>query len=295
MSSESEPTSDRLAWRIPEASGISPRFALAQVGFVTVVVCVFLLFLSPTETLAGRLGAVLFLGGLLASWQILRMSQETQGQANLWLDDAGLHWLDREGNSRQIDREAVQAYYIGRDEETSRGVDSLVLILRDEFVSQPVELHPPADPSSVAKWLQTNWAIASRSQLPAELRRDVSLTSTYDTNNLRWTFAGELQELAKLVEAWTEAAKLISLPPLGVRPKQMVIDFSESDMAVGIASQTWIDAATLYTTNNKLTEIAATFQASLALPDPPKAMQYKLVCDTGHHWTIVFELENKPT
>src|SRR5689334_18122051 len=115
-----------LSWRVP-ASG-DPRLlrlALAQVGLATIVAALVLLVAAPRQWLVPGLVGLIPLAVFMAfrRWSIYQRSMA--GNDNVWIDAAGVHWLDEGGNQRSFARSDVVGFAIGRDEDTLRPVPAL--------------------------------------------------------------------------------------------------------------------------------------------------------------------------
>src|SRR5438876_7778405 len=99
------PTDEKnvLSWRIPTTG--DPRLlklALAQVGLASLVAALVLLVAGPREWLVPALLGLIPLAGLVAFWHWRRHQRSFQGPPNVWLDGAGLHWVDINGGEQSI-------------------------------------------------------------------------------------------------------------------------------------------------------------------------------------------------
>lgn len=278
-----------LAWRIPEGHGrASLRFALTQIAFVSVVVGLLIVFLAATETHTGLLTATIVIAVALAAVQIFRAWRESSRPPNVWLDDAGLHWRDRQGGEQLLPRNLVRGFIIGHDQETRRNLASLTLLLDGDFLSQPIELHAPADEAAVRQWLRDRWSQAEAT-LPVPHRRPLKLHSEFDFQRQFWLLEGERVELESLALTWLDAAN-IPLPPLGGRPKQWELDFDSEPLTLAIAPHTWLDSGYLSATPETLRHLAREIQGHLLTDKPPPEFEIPLTTDSGHHWRIIIAI-----
>jgi hypothetical protein len=290
MTSTSSPTEPVLRWRIPEGRNrVSLRFALVQIAFATVIVGLLVLFLTPGEAHQGLLTATIVIALLLAAVQIVRSVRDAQGLPNVWLDDAGLHWRDAAGREQSLSRSLAQSFRIGHDEETRRELASLTLVLEEGFVSQPVELHAPADEPRVRKWLMQRWSLPETASLPDDPLVRIGVASERDMHKQHWFFRGDLQGLAQLAAVWSDAARW-PLPPVGARPKQMEIELDGESLLLAVAPHTWIDRHLFSATPELLRQLAGEIEAKLPLGSSLADFEIPLVTDTGHHWRLIFQI-----
>jgi hypothetical protein len=283
-----------LGWRIPEGRNQkSLRFSLTQIAFATVVVGILVLFLAPAEVHAGLLTAAIVIALTLAAVQTSLAWRAASGPPNVWLDDAGLHWRDRSGAEQLLERSLVRGFQIGRDEETRRDRASLTLVLADDFLSQPVELHAPADEAGVRQWLKERWSLAEAS-VPHAPRRPLAVYSELDFQRQLWLLEGDRAELEALAQTCAEAAS-VPLPPLGGRPKQWELDFDDEPLTLAIAPHTWLDSGYLSATPETLRHLAATIRRHLSAEKPQPETEIELATDSGHRWRIlVATVDDKP-
>src|SRR4051812_9711345 len=94
---------DTLRWRIPEGRlRVSLRFALLRIALATVAVGFLVLFLMPAEVHSGLMTAAIIIALILTAIELLRAWREASGPANVWLDAAGVHWLDARGQEQSL-------------------------------------------------------------------------------------------------------------------------------------------------------------------------------------------------
>ena len=286
--------SEPLAWRIPEGrSRVSLRFALTQIALVSVVVGLLVLLLTPAASHRGLLAATIAIALALAAFQLWRAWREARGPANVWLDDAGLHWRDRRGAEQLLARSLVRGFLIGHDEETRRDRASLTLLLEGDFLSQPVELHEPADESRVKRWLAERWSIAEASA-PKPPRYPLAIYSELDFQQQIWLLEGDRTELAAFADLLLKAAQT-SLPPLGARPKQWELDFEGEPLTLAVSPHTWLDTGYFSASPETLRHLAQRICEEPFIETAVPNVEVSLKTDSGHHWRIVVaQPEPKP-
>lgn len=286
--------SEPLAWRIPEGrSRVSLRFALTQIALCSVVVGLLVLLLAPSANQPGLLSATIFIALVMAAFQIWRAWRETQGPANVWLDDAGLHWRDRHGNEQSLPRTLVRGFLIGHDEETRRDRASLTLLLDGDFISQPVELHEPAAEDRVKRWLAEQWSIGETAA-PKPPRYPLAIYSELDFQQQVWLLEGDRNELAALADLLLKAAQA-PLPPLGARPKQWELDFEGEPLTLAVSPHSWLDTGYFSASPDTLRHLAEEIRGEQSLEGVQRDHEIPLKTDSGHQWRIVVaQPESKP-
>lgn len=278
--------SEALAWRIPEGRGrVSLRFALIQIALASVVVGLLVLLLTPAENQQGLLSATIAIALALAGYQLWRDRREASGPANVWLDAAGLHWRDRSGAEQLLKRELVRGFLIGHDEETRRDRASLTFLLEDDFLSQPIELHAPADEARVKQWLAEQWSIKEVAQ-ERPPRFPLAIYSELDFQKQIWLLEGDRTELAALANILLKAADS-PLPPVGARPKQWELKFEGESLTLALSPHTWLDSGYFSASPATLRHLAKEIRQE-PLPDNAEAgVEIELKTDSGHRWRIV--------
>src|SRR5438132_1251683 len=123
-----------LSWRVPTSG--DPRLlrlALAQVGLASIVAALVLLVAAPRTWLVPALVGLIPLAVFMAYRRWNAYQRSLAGSDNVWIDAAGVHWLDAGGNQRTFSRTEVVRFSIGRDEDTLRPVPALTLDLAGGF------------------------------------------------------------------------------------------------------------------------------------------------------------------
>ena len=279
-----------MRWHVPTSTQVPLRFQLTRIMCVTVVVATLVMVVSEEQLRLPLLATVAMLGMLLAGWKIISTAFQPRREPNVWLDSLGLHWLNQAGEEQCLARESITGFWIGLDDATRLNVPSLTFLLRDGFLSQPLELHSPATPLATREWLLGEWNIDSLAELPAPETFAIPLAIEYDDTMQLWQFRGPREELEKLLGVWWELATRYPLPPRGARPKECVIECGDADCGVVIASHCWIQYATLSISPEKLqslvTEIRTRWEANA------NEVEISLTCDTGHHWRLLLEVQD---
>ena len=286
MENNSLNAASTLAWQIPSGVKLSLRFRLVRIMCVTVVFALIVSTMTAEELRWQMLGGVGVLGLLLASWNIFRAACEEPAAPNVWLNHNGLHWVNHAGEERMLGRALIRAYWIGTEPETRSTVPTLTFLLDDDFLSQPIELHPPAMPAQVQTWLRTAWQIEPRSDLPSDERAKLELAVQYDQTRQFWQFIGQQSELEKLLAIWSDLAIRFALPPVGARGKRFILEHEGAECDFVIAPYCVIEFVTLSLPPERLRELVQAFRERLATN--PEEAEVSLHCDTGHHWRIIF-------
>jgi hypothetical protein len=215
-----------LSWRIPTTG--DPRrlkLALAQVGLATIVAALVLLVAAPREWLVPALVGLIPLAVFVAYRRWQRFQQSLVGPANVWIDGAGVHWLDAAGAEQQFARDAVTGFRVSIEEDTLRAVPALTLQLAGGFESQPLELYPPATPEIVRELLSQSWGIAEHE--PRDMQRNydhaVDVYSECHEEARAWHWEGTREALTEFIALVAGAARELPPPPPGARPAQRII------------------------------------------------------------------------
>lgn len=221
------PLPDELRWRVPtDGDPRLLRLAFAQIGMGAIVCALVLLVAAPRDWLVPALLGIIPLAVLLAYRRWRQFELAHQGPDNVRLDASGLHWLDRQEHERTFERSSIVTYNIGHDPDTLRQVPSLVLHLSGGLATQPIELHPPATPTLVRRWLAKHWNLAERpahdSAHEADYDVAIDVYSECHSEFQEWHWEGTRDSLAELMVQFAAAAQL-PLAPLGVRPARRIV------------------------------------------------------------------------
>jgi hypothetical protein len=256
-----------------------------RIALSTVAVGFLVLFLTPAEVHSGLMTAAIAIAVCLIVIELVRYWRETTKPANVWLDDAGLHWLDAQGGEQLLSRSLLRSYLIGHDEETRRDLASLTFVLDGGFLSQPVELHPPAEPLQVKEWLENRWALSASSGLPPE-RTTSEVYSELDLHDQRWLLEGDRDPFERLAQTFSELAKW-PLPPPGARPRQMELEFAGQGMTLAVSPHTWLDGHYFSVSPETLQLLAEEITLYLKASPAAEHRDVELEMDSGHHWRII--------
>ena len=288
MNSAVEISQERLSWHVPTSLRPTLRFELTRVACVTCVFGAILFVMSDPERSLTNLGWVILCGLGLAGWRTLLSQRRGPEPENVWLDAVGLHWINLRQEARVIHRDAITGYWIGHDEQTRFAVPSLTLLLREGFLSQPIELHAPAAAEQVIDWLDRHWQIPRLRELPVPEVISIPLRVDYDEDRQIWRFLGSRVLLEELLEAWRSIAEQHALPPVGARPKRIDFAAELGEWSMLISPQLWIEDSTIAIDPERLRSIATQWRESLAAKQATRTTP--LECDSGHRWQLVYEL-----
>lgn len=212
----------------------------------------------------------------------------SSSEFNVWLDGEGLHWLGGNGEEQLLPRDAVVGFWIGDSTSTHRSVASLVLILRNDFISQPLEIHDPVTPAAVRAWLLSAWQITEVSTLPARRRWNFPIEPEFDEEWLLWRFRGSRGELVRMLDTWLDISST-SLPARGAQPREFQIDFGEitPGMIVILSRQTWVNLDTISLPPEKLATLANALRD--AFGESAAEATATLVTENGESWRFRLE------
>jgi hypothetical protein len=223
-----------LSWRVPTAG--DPRLlrlGLAQVGLASIVAGLMLVVAAPRPWLGPALLGLVPLAVYMAyrRWHAYQRSMD--GDDNVRIDEAGIHWLDGGGQQQTFSRVDIVDFAIGRDSDTLRPVPALSLHLRGGFESQPIELHPPAVPDAVRHVLSQRWGLPEVDQ-SAEGDENgydaaIAVYSECHEEFQEWHWEGSRAELERCFVQFAAAAKELPLPPPGARPLARILQLTLRD------------------------------------------------------------------
>jgi hypothetical protein len=291
-----------LRWRIPpEGDPRILRLKLAQTGLATIVCLLVLLVAAPREALGLGLVGLLPVSVGVAFWQWRRYQQSLAGPDNTWLDRAGLHWLDATGREQLLARGEIIGYRVAIEEDTLRSVPALTFYLSGGRESQPLELHEPATPATIGRWLADKWQLDERppggfahGQLhsPAAYDQAIDVYSECHDEFQEWHLEGTAAALVEFFDAVAEVAAL-PLSPVGVKPVRRIIlarRRESSRVAIEHDRFTRIGRDVICGTSDVLLELAAhgrtTLTADLPLGTDKADLKRDLVLGKGNVWTF---------
>jgi hypothetical protein len=278
-----------MRWHVPHERHLTLRFKLIRLACMTIIFATIVFLITDPEQHLAALGSILTLALLMAAWQIFRTATKPMRPPNVWLDNQGFHWLTPEGREHLLEREKIVNYWLGFDEQTHRALPSLTFLLPNNFLSQPIEMHPPVDATQLQTWFREHWNLTGVEHLPEPHRIVVPLHTEYDEAKQTWLFQGNQEQLMLLAQAWREIAEQYPLPPLGARPQEVYLDFGESaGMMVCVAPQTWIEFGIFSTPPARLQELAAFIDQQL--PEQASERELSFTSDSGHRWRFIFRL-----
>ena len=296
MQSTIESNPDSLRWRIPpEGDPRMLRLGLAQTALASVVCLLALLVAAPREALGLGLVGLAPVSLFIAYWQWRRYRRSLAGPDNTWLDAAGLHWIDASGNEQLLARGQVTGYRIAVEEDTLRPVPALTLHLAGGRESQPLELHEPASPNLVRRWLSDVWQLQERAAAsggPADYDQAIDVYSECHDEFQEWHLEGTPAALAEFFDAVAEVAAL-PLSPHGVKPPRRVIlarRREPSRVSIEHDRTTRLGHDTICGTSDVLTDLAAHGRTALTKDLPAAAatadLKRDLVLGKSNVWTF---------
>jgi hypothetical protein len=286
-----------LRWRIPpEGDPRILRLKLVQIALATVVCLFALLVAAPREALGLGLAGLIPVAIGMAYWQWRSYRRSLEGPDNTWLDAAGLHWHDAAEREQTLPRHDITAYRVGVEEDTLRPVPALTLYLSGGRESQPLELHEPATPEAVRRWLTEAWQLDERAAggaaSAAAYDRAIDIYSECHDEFQEWHLEGTAPALAEFFDYLAEVAEL-PLAPVGVKPARLVIlarRRDQSRVAIEHARFTRLGHDTICGTTNVLNDLAAHGRTALSVDLPLGAvaadLKRDLVLGKGNVWTF---------
>jgi len=153
----------RLAWRIPlEGQGSAFRRGYLRLMMASVLCLLLLWFFGGEGVRVWGVVAVIVI--TLVSLVVLRIRTAPPAgpEDNVWLDSAGLHWVNEHGGQGTLDREKMDSYFLSLDPEAIRGRPSLIFRLQSGNESQPVPLARPYRPEQMRAFLSDQLKLAER-------------------------------------------------------------------------------------------------------------------------------------
>ena len=287
-----------LSWRIPTTG--DPRLlriGLAQVGLASIVAALILIVAAPREWMVPALVGLIPLDIFMAYRRWRAFHRSGGGANNVWIDDAGLHWVDAAGHERTFVREDVTSFSIGHDQETVRGVPSLTLQMSSGFESQPIELYEPATPQNVRALLTSHWNLVEfqRGAEAEAAAYDVAVCVYGECHDdfQEWHWEGTKEELARFFGLLAAAAEELPPPPPGARPMQRTVITTRRQTArlrVAHASDCHFEPDMLAAPAGVLREIAVRASETLAAAKEPGDVKFELTLGPKDRWTFQLHL-----
>ena len=282
-----------LSWRIPTSG--DPRLlrlALAQVGLATIVAALVLLVAAPRDWLIPALVGLIPLAVLMAFRRWSAYQRSMAGSDNVWIDAAGVHWLDSDGQQRIFGRSEVLGFAIGHDEDTLRSVPSLTLDLAGGFESQPIEVHPPATAEAVREVLSETWNVAERESGSRKSAADYDVAfyvySECHEDFQEWHWEGTREELIRFFEAVAAAADELPDAPVGAKPVERIVLASRREptrLRIARAASIRLTSDMIAAPAGVLKRIAALAAEALSDGGAPDA-KFEVLLAERNRWTF---------
>jgi hypothetical protein len=283
-----------LSWRIPTSG--DPRLlrlALAQVGLATIVAAMVLLVAAPRDWQAPALAGLIPLAVFMAFWRWSAYRRSLAGEENVWIDAAGVHWLDSDGQQRTFLRSKVVGFAIGPDEDTLRPVPALTLDLAGGFESQPIELHPPATAELVREVLHGAWNVAERDNSSWKTTADYDVAfyvySECHEDFQEWHWEGTRDELSRFFALFSTVPDELPLAPAGAKPRtRLVLASRRQPVRLHLArtSAARVESELIAAPAGILRGIFASAVAALATGGTPSDVSFDVVLGPKNVWTF---------
>jgi hypothetical protein len=276
------------------------RLGLAQIGLASIVAALMLFVAVPREWLGLALLGLIPLAVYMAYRRWLAYQRSMAGSDNVRIDEAGIHWIDAACEDRLFRREDIRGFSIGRDADTLRPVPSLTLHLAGGFVSQPIELHLPATPTSVRNLLLDQWKIAER-EPPANSDAgdyDVAIAVYGECHDdyQEWHWEGTRDELARFFALFAAAADELPLPPPGAKPAAKTIQTTRRQparLSIAHSHHSHFDAETLAAPAATLQDIADRGAAVLSSSDDDDDQKFDVALGPKDVWTFHLHVRSR--
>jgi hypothetical protein len=285
-----------LRWRIPpEGDPRDLRLALTRTVLAAIVGALVLLVAAPREVLGWALVSLVPLAALVALWQWRRHQSSLAGAANLWIDNAGIHWLDASGSVQTLARQEIVGFRVAVEEDTLRTVPALTVYLSGGLESQPLELHPPATPESVRQLLTGQWRLEERASASGangpgyDLAIDV-YSEPHDEFQ-EWHLEGTAAALGELFDVLAEVAEL-PLAPLGVKPARRIVQARRreaSRLSIEHDRHTRLGMGVIAGSADLLVDLATHARTALTKDLPTSGegdLKFDFILGKGNVWTF---------
>jgi hypothetical protein len=286
-----------LSWHVPTTG--DPRLlrlALAQVGLASIVAALLLVFAAPREWVAPGILGLIPLAIFMAyrRWSAYRRSLE--GNDNVRIDEAGVHWIDAAGQERSFARRDVVGFHIASHAETLRPVSALTLSLAGGLESQPIELHPPATPGNVRDLLRDGWQLPERTPVATDdYDSAVFVYSECHEEFCEWHWEGTKEQLARFFALFAAAADELPLPPAGAKPAARIVLASRREPArisVGHSLVAHVGDGAIHAPAAVLREIASLASAALAAVESAGDVKFEVGFGPEYVWTFYLHVRD---
>jgi hypothetical protein len=284
-----------LRWRIPtQGDPHALRLAMAQIALAAVVCALILMVAAPREILGPALMAVVPVAVFMAYRKWRSYQRSLAGPDNVWLDEAGVHWLDAAGGEHVLARAELLGFRVAVEEDTLRPVPALTLHLAGGLESQPLELHPPAAAENVRQLLAGQWGLAERPEGRGSgdpgYDLAIDLYSECHDEFQEWHLEGTGAALAELLDVLAEVARLPP-SPAGVKPPRRVVlarRREASRLSIEHDRRPRVGQETIAGPAELLTTLAAQGRDALAsaATGAKNDLKFDLVIAKGNRWTF---------
>ena len=282
-----------LSWRIP--TGGDPRLlrlGLAQVGLSTIVAALILVLAVPRAWLGWAVAGLIPLAILVAYRKWLGYQRSLAGPDNVWIDNAGLRWLDALSQEHSFARDNILGFHIARDQDTLRQVPALTLHLAGGLESQPLELHAPATPELARQWLAGSWGLPEQTRA-ADNDRDydvaIDVYSECHDDYQEWHWEGTREQLTELFAYLQQATNELPLPQPGTKPAQRVVLARRRQpvrLRIAHSPQPLLEYDLLAAPAAVLGRIASTALANLQTAEPKNERKFDVPLAAKNVWTF---------
>jgi hypothetical protein len=246
----------------------------------------------PREWLGLALFGLIPLAVFMAYRRWLAYQRSMAGGDNVQIDGEGIHWIDAAGKNQLFRRADIRGFTIGRDADTLRPVPSLTLHLAGGFVSQPIELHPPATPAAVRELL-AQWQIAEHEQTAeGEMGNyDVAVAVYGECHDdyQEWHWEGTRDELARFFAVFAAAAGELPLPPPGAKPATKIVQATRRQparLSIAHAHHSHFDSDTIAAPAAVLRDISTRAATALADSAEDDDRKFDVALGAKNVWTF---------
>ncbi len=283
---------DELAWRVPTSAELGARRRIYQRAILTGVAFTIALFVAlkpawwPLGLVVGGASAA-----AMAAWQAWQFRRKyAQLPPNMRLARDGFRWGNAPESSGEISRPQIKAFRI--EDHSGQGSTDLVLILQDDFESQPIRLPEKEVAERVREWLRSTWSLeespSPRSTSVGIRTLRLPIYAEAHPDRGEWHWEGSTIGLKSLAGAIRSAAEELPLPPAGAQPKVLEVVGTRrdgSELLIAVDREPWLDELTMAAPPEQLRKVADTLEAAL---ESSEAAEFELELDLGdqHPWSI---------